>query len=160
MRLSVEKIILIKAKHRQVYLHVSALVLLTTGVSKLIMLTGTTDMLGQFDPITGMPFKFLLIIAGVAEVLVAAYIFFVGNQRISLVLIALMSSAFVFYRLAFRMTGWTKPCHCLGNLTDVFRISPSVVDLISILMLVILFAGSYSYLLQDFYQSKPNVFNT
>jgi hypothetical protein len=61
-------------------------------------------------------------------------------------LLAWLATSFLFYRFGLLLTGYHKPCGCLGNITDALHISPKNVDVGMKVILFYLLFGSYASL--------------
>ena len=127
----------------RVFIVSAAAVLVLTGVAKLISATGRSPMLEILDPIFLVPFRQLLIAAGVLEVAVAAACAFRRSHALSPLLVAWLATLFFSYRLGLSFMGWKKPCSCLGSLTDALHLNPTISDRIAKVILSYLIVGSY-----------------
>jgi hypothetical protein len=125
------------------FLIAAGMILAITGLAKLFTVTGDTTLLRVNDPIFGVEFRYLMFGVGLAELLVSGFCFFSRWEGFSTLMVAWIASGFLAYRIGIRVVGWERPCGCLGNLTDVLRISPHVAEWISIGLLGFLLAGSY-----------------
>jgi hypothetical protein len=115
-----------------------------TGLAKVISATGSAEILGQKDPIFGMPFRYLLLLVGVIELAVPACWFSGCNHSTLLAATALISTNLLLYRLSLLLIGYRKPCPCLGSLTSEINISPRLADLI--MKTVLLYLTTFSYI--------------
>ena len=78
-----------------------AVILLITGLAKLISAFGTSEILTLPDPILRLSFRNLMLAGGTFELFVSAFCFFKREQRIlSLSLMAWTATAFSVYRAA------------------------------------------------------------
>ena len=133
---------------RQAWFVKSAGVLLAvTGPAKALSAVGSARALEAADPLTGMPFRQLLLLVGLAELLIAFFCLFTERWRFSLLAVACISTDFLLYRLGLWFIGWHRPCGCMGSLTDMLHISPRAADVIMKLVLAYLLLGSYGGLL-------------
>lgn len=109
----------------------AVVILVVTGLAKLWSVSVPGKMLLVADPITGLAFGRLLLLAGLAELAIAGVCVAGRSPGLKLLLIAWLATNFVVYRLGLWWMGWKKPCGCLGNLTDALHLSPQSVELIS-----------------------------
>ena len=108
---------------RQAWFVKSAGVLLAvTGLAKALSAVGSARALEAADPLTGMPFRQLLLLVGLAELLIAFFCLFTERWRFSLLAVACISTDFLLYRLGLWFIGWHRPCGCMGSLTDMLHI--------------------------------------
>ena len=129
------------------FIHSAATILIVTGAAKVWTAFGGVRLLTMADPIVGMPFKYLMLSVGMAEVAIALVCFFSKRQTLALGLVAWISTNFVVYRLGLWLMNWHRPCNCLGNLTDALHISPQVANNIMKVVLAYLLIGSYGLLI-------------
>jgi len=123
---------------------ISAVVVLAlTGIAKLWSTVGNVKMLAVADPIAGIPFRWLLLVVGVLELVIAGVCFFSRNKRLGTLLIAWLATSFLVYRLGLWWLGWHRPCGCLGSLTSALHLSDQAADNIMKGVLAYLLLGSY-----------------
>ena len=121
--------------------------LAVTGVAKAWSAIGPAHALDAHDPLIGVPFRQLMLLVGLAELLIAFFCLLTDRRQFSLVAVAWISTNFLVYRLGLWLIGWHRPCGCMGNLTDLLNISPRVADNIMKGVLAYLLIGSYGILL-------------
>jgi hypothetical protein len=121
------------------------ILLTVTAVAKLLSTQEVARIFLVHAPIFGIQFRYLLRIAAVLE-LGVAFCCFIGKSVASVRLVAWLTTVLMIYRIGLKLVGYKTPCACLGNLTDALRISPQSADLLSMLVLAYLFAGSVSML--------------
>ena len=96
------------------------------------------------DPVTGLPFKDLVLYVGVIEVISCCIC---ANWKVELIykyaLIAGLASDFLLYRLFLKLTGWKKPCVCMGGLFDGFNLATNVGGYALWLALLFMLFGAY-----------------
>ena len=131
----------------RIFLFISSLFLIFTGVVKLASACGDAKILNLADPVFGVRYRYLMVIVGTLEVAVAATCIFKKLTMLSLRLVALLATNFVFYRVGMVLVGSKKPCGCLGSLTDALHISARTADTVSKVLLAYLFIGSCGLML-------------
>jgi len=114
-----------------------------TGAAKAFGAFGQAKMLHLRDPILGLRFGHLMLGLAVAELTIASVCLFSGRRKLSLVLVAWMSTNFAVYRVGLWLIGWHHPCACLGNLTDALHISADTGESLVKMLLTYLLIGSY-----------------
>jgi len=114
-----------------------------TGLAKAFSATGSARALDVTDPIIGIPFRHLMLAVGLLELFIAFFCPFTDKRQFSLLAVVWLATNFVIYRLGLWWMGWHRPCGCLGNLTDLLRISPRAADNIMKSVLAYLLVGSY-----------------
>lgn len=107
----------------------AGLILGLTGLAKLWSAFGDVKLLMVPDPITGLSFRNMMLLAAAAELPIAAACFF-KPPRLATTWVAWLATNFLIYRLDLWWMGWKKPCGCLGNLTDTLGITPHTADVI------------------------------
>lgn len=129
------------------FLKLGGSTLALTGLAKVISAIGPTRVLDSVDPLLGIPFRQLLLLVGLVELFIAFLCLFTNRQQLSLVAVAWISSNFLAYRVGLWLIGWHRPCKCMGSLTDMLHISPSIADSVMKAVLGCLLLGSYGMLL-------------
>lgn len=122
-------------------------ILLFAGCAKIASSFGHQKVLNLTDPVFGISFKKLMLSVGILEVIVSAICFSLRSRILSIGLIAWMATGFTFYRLGLHLSGWEKPCPCLGSFTDAIHLSPESADFLVRSLLIYLLVGSYGILL-------------
>jgi hypothetical protein len=133
----------------------SAGVLLSiTAIAKLISASGGARILQTPDPILSVPFRYVFWVVGGIE-LVVALVCFLGTQvGLRAGLVAWLATGFVAYRIGLLWVGYSKPCSCLGTLTDALHMSPQTADTAMKIVLAYLLIGSYATLFWLWRQHK------
>jgi hypothetical protein len=132
----------------QAWFVVSAGALLAiTGLAKAFSAIGPARALDTADPLIGIPFRQLLLLVGLAELLIAFFCIFTDRRRFSLLAVAWISTNFLVYRLGLLFIGWHHPCGCMGSLAGVLHLSDKAADNIMKGVLACLLVGSYTILL-------------
>jgi hypothetical protein len=133
-------------REKHPFLRTAGVILVVTGLAKIVSVFGTARLLDLPDPILNVTFRHLLLAVGVAEIVIGMASLFLINQGATLLAMAWLTSAFLVYRWGLWFSGWHSPCHCLGNLTDLLHLSPQIADTITIILLCYLLLGSYGSL--------------
>ncbi len=113
-----------------------AVLLVVTGAAKIFTAHGEADILSEIDPILMIPFRQLLLAAGIAEVMLALYLWIGNNIRRSGAVLLCVALQLAFYRLGLFLIGYRKPCHCLGEVTQWLGITDRTADSMMKLFLV------------------------
>jgi len=136
------------------FLKSTGVVLATTGLAKTFSAIGGARALDTADPVTGIPFRQLLLLAGLAELLVAFFCLFTDKRRLSLLAAAWLSTYFLVYRLGLWFIGWNHPCKCMGSLAGALHLSDQAADNIMKGVLAYLLIGSYGMLLWEWRRAR------
>ena len=115
-----------------------------SGGAKVLTVFGSARLLDAPDPIFGFPFRYLLLGVGVLELTIASRCCCRRSTAVNAMLVAWLASSFLVYRIGLWSIGWHHPCGCLGRLTDILHISPSLADNAMKGLLAYLLAGSYA----------------
>lgn len=129
----------------------AGVVLAITGIAKLISGFGNAEILDIHDPIFGFRFRYFMLVVGLLELSITYICWFGRNVRLSLMLVAWIATNFFFYRLGLWYMEWSRPCGCLGNITDILHISASAAENILKCILAYLLIGSYTFLIRLYY---------
>jgi hypothetical protein len=136
---------------------ISAGVLLAvTAVAKMFSAIGPARALDLPDPLLGLPFRQLLLLVGIVELLIAFFCLFTDRHRLSLRAVGWISTNFLVYRLGLWLIGWHHPCACMGKLAGVLHLSDQAADNIMKGVLTFLLVGSYLLLFAHWRQARPN----
>jgi hypothetical protein len=124
-------------------------ILLITGLAKVVGALGKAQFLDVPDPIFGIPFRHLMLLVGVLELIIAEVCLLTNKPKVSTEMVLWISSLFLVYRIGLWAVGWHRPCRCLGSLTDALHISPEAADMAAKCLLAYLLVGGVTvYLLE------------
>jgi hypothetical protein len=116
------------------------------AIAKIVSVFGTARVLLIQDPLIGISFRKLIILAGVVELVIASLCLSTNRLKLNSLMVAWLSTSFVVYRFGLWWINWQRPCHCLGNLTDALHIPPQTADTVMKFILAYLLIGSYTML--------------
>ena len=140
----------------KLFLKLAGTTLALTGLGKALSAIGPARALDQVDPVVGVPFRQLLLLVALAELLVAFFCLFTDKRRFSVLVVAWISTNFLVYRLGLWFIGWHHPCACMGSLAGVLHLSDQAADNIMKGVLAYLLIGSYGILLWEWRRgAKP-----
>lgn len=124
--------------------------LLATGIAKVWSSFGQAKLLAVPDPILGLSFGKLMLLAGLAELVIGPLCLSrrVG-PRLKIGLVAWMATNFLVYRVGLWCVGWHHPCRCMGSLAGVLHLSDQAADRVMKGLLAYLLVGSYATLLWE-----------
>jgi hypothetical protein len=110
-----------------------AILLTLTGLSKLGSVVAasswsTAILLATSDPLLFVPAGVLMVLTGLLELLLAAYILIGKSQSLACRLTSMLGAQFVMYRAALLATGFVQPCPCLGTVVDWLGLSEKGVN--------------------------------
>lgn len=131
------------------YIRSVAMVLALTAFGKLYSSFGMARILMSNDPIFHIRFKYLFLLAGFIEIVIATFCWSCKSERLNCILIAWLGTLILGYRVGSWWVGYHGPCHCLGNLTGALHISNNDADAFMKLVLVYLLVGSFFILLRS-----------
>jgi hypothetical protein len=127
-----------------------------TALAKALSAIGPARALDTLDPLIGIPFRQLLLLVGLAELLVAFFCLFTDKRRFSLLAVAWISTNFLVYRIGLWAVGWHHPCACMGSLAGALHLSDQAADNIMKGILAFMLVGSYLLLFSKWRRSRPN----
>ena len=133
------------------YIRCAAVSLVTTGLIKLASATGSASILQSADPVLYFNFRSTLILAGIVELGIGAICLIHKGTLLCSALIAWIATIFCAYRFCLMISGYHRPCPCLGNLTDAMKIPPYVADATMKILLVYLLVGGYGLVINRTY---------
>jgi hypothetical protein len=134
----------------------ASVLLLATGISKLISITGSAQVLDRSDPIfTFLTARQMLLIAAIPEIGIAALAFFrIGVTQSVLMWIGWLASLFGLYRFGLWLVGSKQPCKCLGGALEWLGLSDHVLRHITLGAFLYLLLGAYVLLLINVFKSR------
>jgi hypothetical protein len=138
------------------FLGLAGSILALTGLAKAVSAIGPARALDVADPLIGLPFRQLLLLVGLAELLIAFFCLFTDRRRLSVLAVAWISTNFLVYRLGLWFIGWHRPCGCMGSLSDMLHLSPHAADNIMKGVLAYLLIGSCGILLWQWRQRRAD----
>ena len=98
------------------------------------------------DPVFGIPFRSLVLLVGIAEIIFACICLFISKRTLILGLLAWLVFNLAAYRIGLWTMGWPHPYAWVAGLTNGLNFSPRLADLIGSTALAYLFAGSVAML--------------
>jgi hypothetical protein len=130
------------------YFRLAGVILIVSGLAKLPSFLGKTKIFFVPDPVFNVQTRYLLIAAGLVELVVATICFLKINPLHKARLLLWLSSSFCFYRFSLYLLDYKKPCPCMGSLTALLEIRPETADIAMKIVLAYLFVGSLAILIQ------------
>ena len=136
------------------FLRSVGILLFITATAKLASSFGEAPILNLLDPIFGLSFRTVFIIAGSIELILALCCFLRGHVLLKTVSVAALSASIVVYRLSLVWIGYHRPCPCLGDFTEMLRIPEATADTIMKFVLGYFLAGSFAILSGIWHQKR------
>ena len=126
------------------YFLISAgMLLILTGLAKIISSFGKARILGLLDPVLNIEFRHVFLFVGLLELVLGLFCIFSKRVRLQSMLVAYFAGCVLLYRLGLLVVGYRKFCSCLGNLTDAIRIPPQTADMTMKIVLAYFIVGGY-----------------
>ena len=145
---------MLQCRFRRLYLWTVGVLLGITGTAKVVTLLGSAAILDTSDPLVGLPFWYLLLVSGVAEMCVTLLCFSARRAELPLMLTAWVGTGFLLYRWGLWFIGWHHPCACMGSLAGMLHLSDQAADNIMKVILAYLLIGSYTMLLWEWRRGR------
>jgi hypothetical protein len=120
----------------------AAVILLLTGVAKIISALTGGDVLQTYDPVFGITYGHLLWLVGTIELIIGAVCFRGQRLRLQANLVLSLALAFLAYRIGMQWVDAPKFCSCLGTFTGILHIAPITADYAMKVVLAYLLVGS------------------
>ncbi len=118
-----------------------AVILVLTALAKIWSAFGQTAVLYEIDPIFGISFRTLMLVAASLELIVAGVCLY-RSELVAAVAVVWLSLAILIYRIGLWWVGWEKPCHCLGDFSTALGMSSEHADsLMKGVLALMLFGG-------------------
>jgi|ERR1017187_709782 hypothetical protein len=135
----------------------AGVILFITGAAKVWSAFGTVRILNYPDPIFDVSFGHLMFIVGIIELIISGLCLSNKFSRYATILVAFISTDFLVYRIGLWLADWSRPCRCLGDLTDALHISPQIASIALKVALVYLLIGSYFTLIAPWMVNRRKV---
>lgn len=132
-----------KKSRLSLFVLIAASLLTLTGLAKILSICSNAKILDIDDPVFGMRFRHLLLLAGLVEIAIACICFLYKQHVFKLMCIAWIATSFFGYRLVLWLTGWHRPCYCMGSFTEALHFSHRTADTCLKIVLAYLLIGSY-----------------
>jgi hypothetical protein len=129
-------------KASRIYILTVGIFLIVVSSAKLWSTFGTAGILTTEDPVFGISFRVLLVVAAVFELAIGLVCLWHSNPVVPAALTAWFGLSVLIYRVGMFMAGWEKPCPCLGSLTDALHLSPSTAETTAHILLTYFLVGS------------------
>jgi hypothetical protein len=127
------------ARLAQWYLVLVGLILMLTGLAKVVSAFGSAPMLRTEEPVLGITYRAFFSVVGLFEIVLA--VLFIRNRQSTWAVP--LSVAFFFTALAYRgsfpIVGFRGPCSCLGNASEWLGISATTASRISLTVALLCF---------------------
>lgn len=130
-------------KLKSAFLYSSACILIVTAIAKLYTGTSSVKMLTAPDPLLHVNYRWLMLGAGVCELVVAAVLLLSRKDRLKYLSLFWLSLNFALYHIGYFLLGLPqKLCPCLGHLTDALHLKAEQVEPVLQGIVAYLLAGS------------------
>ena len=124
------------------FIRSAGIILIVTSLAKILSAMGHAHMLEMPDPLFGVAFRYLMLLAGFLELVIGLFCLTETLVKFRLYLVVWIASCFLGYRIALWRIGWRHPCPCLGTWTDSLHLSAEAADSAMKLVLGYLLLGS------------------
>jgi len=134
----------------------AGVLLLLTGIAKLISITGSARILDTSDPVfTILNARQMLLIASVLEIAIGT-LALLSRAAIQtrLLWISWLASLFGLYRVGLWLVDHKMPCKCLGGALDWAGLSDPALRNLSLGLFVYLLAGGYILFFIGFFRER------
>jgi hypothetical protein len=105
-------------------------ILLLGGTVKVLDFFARPQVPDMTDPIFAMPFRQIVLLFGMAELVVACLCLFTNKRTLSLGLLAWLVANLAIYRVGLWTMGWPHPYAWVVGLVNGLDVSPRIADLI------------------------------
>lgn len=138
----------------KIFLLIAGVLLLITGIAKLVSSLGTAKILQAPDPVLGLKLQYVFWIVSALEFAIALVCFFCKRIKTSAGLLLWVATVFLTYRFALHSGNYDKPCGCLGSITSVLHMSEKTADTIALAILGYFLLAGASVLIWSWKREK------
>lgn len=128
------------------FLIFSGAVLTITALAKIVSVFGSTEALMLPDPLFGWQTRWVMLMAGLTEIMVLSILLSKRGRHTKLAAITWLGSNFAAYRVCLWMMGAKTVCPCMGSVYGLFGMDSSAMDRVMTVTVAILLVGG-SFLL-------------
>ena len=121
----------------------AGVILVVTGAAKIVSGLGKARVLDLADPLLFLPVRHVLLIVGVLELLIGAFLLLTSDPWSKLPVVGWLATNFLLYRLGLLWVGAYKPCNCLGTVADALPLPRVAVLWATNAAFLYLLLGSY-----------------
>ncbi|MCI0559611.1 MAG: hypothetical protein MN733_14050 [Nitrososphaera sp.] len=137
-----------------VFFRSAIVILITTAVIKIASAFGSSEVLGTIDPLFGITRRNMLWLVAAIELSTAWATFRVPSEWTKAYLLLVLSMNFLMYRVVILLLPDSRPCVCLGTISQWLPIRPAIVEFVAKSCLVYLFCGSFYVLVRHWIVHK------
>jgi predicted RNA-binding Zn-ribbon protein involved in translation (DUF1610 family) len=113
-----------------------------TGILYILEVFSKAQNLDIADPILGLPFRMIILLFGLLELLVAGFCLFTTRRIVSIWLIHWLVAQFILYRICLWQIGWAHPIAFVSVVTDMLPVSAQTADILTGMATVSFLVGS------------------
>ena len=124
-----------------------AVILMLTAAAKVKSAFGTSKLLLLKDPILVVSDGRLLVASAAVEFLVVVYLLFGKRSELKALLVMWLATIFLTYRTWLHYLSPSKPCKCLGSITDWLRLSTATANKLLLVVTLIMLCGGGAILI-------------
>lgn len=121
-------------------------IFMLSGTARVFQSFAVASVLDASDPVFDFKFRYLILLSGLVEIVIACFCLFATRRAAGFGLVAWWVVVFATYRIEIWTMGWYHPWVFVGDLTSTLNISPLAVDKIVVVVVGILLAGSSAVL--------------
>ncbi len=133
------------------YIYLAAVALFFMAMVELSGAISAAQMLDKPDPLLPLSNRLVLLLVGVVELLLSAYLLLGKYGWAKPGLTAWLATDLLVYRLGLWRAGAPNFGDCVGNFNGWLSISPRVLHVIMVAALGFLIIGSYTFLIMDLF---------
>ena len=141
-------------KASRLYIASVGVLLIVVSLAKLWSAIGTAGILATEDPVFGIPFRIVMLVAAVIELVIGLVCLFHSSRIFSAALVAWFGTTVFLYRVGMFALGWQKPCPCLGSLTDALHLSASTAEAVVRVLLAYFIVGSFAIIAMNWLRQR------
>lgn len=134
-------------KIKDIFLWSAAVILFVKALAELSGTLSPAPFLDEPDPFLLISSRLVLVLLGVCELVLSAYLLMGKNLQIKLWLTAWFATNLMVYRIGLQSQGAPDFSDCLGNFDDWLPVTPRILHVVMEILLIFLLAGSYGSLL-------------
>jgi hypothetical protein len=138
----------------RLYIYSATWILIVTSLAKVYSAGGTARVLDLTDALLPITNRQTLWLVGLIEMVIVLALLLGRNVTLKLTCIAWLGCNFALYRLGVMFLTVSRPCPCLGSITEMLPLNPATIDLILQTVVMYLLFGSLFFLFAQKWKSR------
>jgi len=140
------------------YIYSVAWILIATSLAKIYSAGGTAQILDLTDALLPITNRQTIRVIGLIEIAIVFALLLGRNETVKLTCIAWLGCNFALYRLGVMFLTVSRPCPCLGSITEMLPFKPATIDgILQAVVLYLMFGSLFLLFVERWRQRSGDV---